>query len=187
MKYLKLHPINENLNWLLSKKDDIIECSYELIDLPYDFHYCGREGEGGNSYLNYVRGKYTISYSGRMVVDDGTEDIWSFGGFVTGEYDEEGFNFNIYGEEGGMSISRSTDYLIGKRKGNFKKLVDSLLPAVEDVIIKLRGNVFNEGEWTTSIYIETRVSNRFVHGEDVWRLPSLDSVEININIMFQKK
>ena len=33
MKYLKWHPINENVNWLLSKKDDIIECSHDITDI----------------------------------------------------------------------------------------------------------------------------------------------------------
>ena len=71
MKYLKWHPINENVNWLLSKKGDIIECSYDIIDMPYDFLHCGRVPGGSDIsyYLSYEGNSYVINWVGEFDLD----------------------------------------------------------------------------------------------------------------------
>ena len=79
MKYLKLHPINENMNWLLSKKDDIIECSYDITDMPYEFYFCGNVPDETDIsyYLSYDGKSYVVQYVGEiskdLITDDGLE------------------------------------------------------------------------------------------------------------------
>ena len=134
MKYLRLHPILENSNWLLSKKDDIIECSYDLTDLSYNFHHCGRikQGEDLSSYLNEFRG-YHINYDGSL----GVVDSENYRGYVSGIWDG--------------------DFIFDKNKDDknpgYKEIFDSILPNLEDVIIKLRATVFNEGDFLTNFHI----------------------------------
>lgn len=168
MKYIKRHPLLlEDKNWLVSMKDDIVDCSHDLTDLPYNFYHCGREEDGEDySYLDYEDGKYTILYTGNLVVGEGKRFV-NFDGVISGLWDD--------------SVGLIPDGYSQLGSGGFKDLVDSLLPAVEDVIIKLRGIVFNDGEWVGGFTIHSDAQTYNNNGEDV------NYVDILINIMFKKK
>lgn len=167
MKYLRLHPINEDRNWILSKKEDIIECSYDLTDLPYDFYYCGRikEGEDLSSYLSFNLGGYSINYDGSVEVDDSNEDYINWTGYISGVWDGE-FIFD----------KNCKDY---DDKPRYKELVDSILPSLEDVIIKLRGTVFNEGDFMNSFHIYCYDLEQYYDDDSI--------IMVNVKIMFKKK
>ncbi len=158
MKYLRLHPINEDRNWLLSRKDDIVECSYDLTDLPYNFYHCGRikEGEDLSSYLSLSLGGYSINYDGGFEFDD-YENYRN--GYISGVWDGE-FIFDKNNDD---------------KNPGYKEIVNNILPNLEDVIIKLKATVFSEGDFLTNFHIYC-----YDFGD-----PGI--IMINVKLMFKKK
>ena len=136
MKYLKLHPINENLNWLLSKKDDIIECSYDITDMPYDFYHCGNVPEDSDIsyYLSYDGKSYVINWVGEFdldLVNDG--EVLSTS--VSGDYKD------------GLKVKEWSS------NGKVNDLVEEMLPNIESTIMKLSGMVFGDKDYKISFNI----------------------------------
>ena len=144
MKYLKLHPINENVNWLLSKKDDIVECSYELTDMPYNFLHCGRVPSDSDI-------SYYLSYDGKSYVIN-----W------VGEFD-----LDLVNEGEVLSTSVSGDFVEGLKvkewssNGKVNDLVEEMLPNIESTIMKLSGMVFGDGDYKISF-------NILFYEKDLW-------------------
>ena len=125
MKYLRLHPINENMNWLLSMKDDIIECSYDITDMPYGFRHCGRVPSDSDIsyYLMYDGKSYVINWVGRV-----DSDLISEGEVlntsVSGDYKDK------------IKVSNWSD------NGKVNDFVEDMLPNIESTIGHLKSNVF---------------------------------------------
>ena len=179
MKYIKRHPLLlEDKNWLVSMKDDIIECSYELTDLPYNFYHCGRLKDE-NSIDNYLRvngnRKYLIAYLGSVEVpsddDDWNPTHWT--GYVSGSWDG-----SIKGVESPNEDLDNSD------KVDFRGIVDDILPALEDVLVKLRGYVFTDelasfqkGDWNVTFSIYCYRSARLVDGRN-------NTIMISVKIIF---
>lgn len=136
MKYLKFHPINENLNWLLSKKDDIIECSYDITDMPYDFYHCGNVPEDSDIsyYLSYDGKSYVINWVGEFdldLINDG--EVLSTS--VSGDYKQ------------GLKVSKWSS------NGKVNDLVEEMLPAIESTIGNLSSNVFGDRNYDVTFNI----------------------------------
>jgi hypothetical protein len=137
MKYLKWHPINENVNWLLSKKDDIIECSHDITDMPYDFLHCGNvPGDSDISYYLIYDGKsYVINWVGGVDFDLVNEgEVLTTG--VSGDFVEE------------LKVKEWSS------NGKVNDLVEEMLPNIESTIMKLSGMVFGDGDYKISFNIQ---------------------------------
>ena len=145
MKYLKLHPINENMNWLLSKKDDIIECSYDITDMPYDFYFCGNVPDETDIsyYLSYDGKSYVVQYVGEiskdLITDDGLE----------------------IQQDSSVSGSFKDDLKVSKWSNNGKvnDLVEEMLPNIDSTVKKLTGMVFNDKDYKISFNIQFYETN----------------------------
>lgn len=136
MKYLKLHPINEDRNWLLSKKDDIIECSYDITDMPYGFRHCGRVPEDSDIsyYLIYDGKSYVINWVGRVDSDLISEgEVLSES--VSGDY------------KGGLKVNNWSG------NGKVNDFVEDILPNIESTIGNLKSDVFNDREYDVTFDI----------------------------------
>lgn len=136
MKYLKLHPINENMNWLLSKKDDIIECSYDITDMPYNFLHCGNVPDDSDIsyYLSYEGKSYVINWVGEFdldLINDG--EVLSTS--VSGDFVEE------------LKVKEWSS------NGKVNDLVEEMLPNIESTIMKLSGMVFGDRDYKISFNI----------------------------------
>ena len=163
MKYLKLHPINENLNWLLSKKDDIIECSYDITDMPYNFLHCGRVPEDSDIsyYLSYDGKSYVINWVGEVDLD-------------------------LVNEGEVVSTSVSGDYKQGLKvkewssNGKVNDLVEEMLPGIESTIGNLSSDVFNDRNYDVTF-------NILFYETDLWSTDEVSSslkVGMGIRVVF---
>jgi hypothetical protein len=144
MKYLKLHPINENMNWLLSKKDDIIECSYDITDMPYDFLHCGRVPSDSDIsyYLSYEGKSYVINWVGEVDLDLINEgEVLNTS--VSGDYKDK------------IKVSNWSD------NGKVNDFVEGMLPNIESTIGHLKSNVFNDREYDVTF-------NILFYEKDLW-------------------
>ena len=153
MKYLKLHPINENMNWLLSKKDDIIECSYDITDMPYNFLHCGRVPSGSDIsyYLIYDGKSYVINWVGEVnfdLVNDGKVLNTS----VSGDY------------KGGLKVSNWSS------NGKINDFVKDILPNIESTIGHLKSHVFGGKEYDVTFDI-------LFYEKDLWSEAEVDEEE----------
>lgn len=178
MKYIKKHPLLlEDKNWLISMKDDIVDCSHDLTDLPYNFYHCGKLKDE-NSIDDYLRvhdnRKYLISYLGSVEVpsdNDWNPTHWT--GYVSGSWD--GSIKRIESPNGDLDNSDKVD---------FRGIVDDILPALEDVLVKLRGYVFTDelasfqkGDWNVTFSIYCYRSARLVDGRN-------NTIMISVKIIF---
>lgn len=159
MKYLSKFESTSDIEkrrhkWLISKKHDIIDCSHDLTDMPYNFRHCGRPEQGErvsdilhyntiakdeehkrsniyhqNNFFkgdNYNKGSYEIRYTGE-ILDKHIERYHS--GFVFGKWDN-GF-----------------EYRNDKDSYRPNKIINDILPNLEDTIVKLKNVVFKRGQY----------------------------------------
>ena len=124
--------------WILSKKDDIIECSYELTDLPYNFYHCGNINKPTmemSDYLNWIKFLPSDDKESCVIrwigVIPNSRPVNSFDGSLAGILvDDGGWRLKIYMN----NIVSSQRVLLG--------ILDDLLPNLESTLIKLNNIVF---------------------------------------------
>lgn len=171
MKYLRLHPINEDknywqwikINWLLSKKDDIIECSYDITDMPYNFLHCGRVPSGSDIsyYLSYDGKSYVINWVGEVNFDLVNEG--------------EVLNTSVSGE-----FTGDLRVLEWSSNGKINDFVEDMLPNIESTIGNLKSNVFGDREYDVTF-------NILFYEKDLWSHDEVSSalrVGMGIRVVF---
>lgn len=157
MKYLKsfnenkqlLKDINDKQEWLKSVIDDIVDCSTELTDLPYNFRHCGNynenneENERLQDYLSVVtntstlKSKYTINYSGEIL--DKSVNAYTDYTYENGEIKYNSIELGFV-----QSIFKIPIEELNDSDDEGAKLLKDLLPASEEVVNKLTNIVFDD-------------------------------------------
>ena len=143
--------------WLLSKKYDIIECSHDLTDMPYNFYHCGKldveQGERISDVLKYNTIEEDEQYrrsnrpetyrQNRFYNDDnifrGSYQI-SYSGEILGKHIEK-----IH--RGFVSGKWDNGFDFDQRDYRPNETINQILPNMEDTIVKLKNFVFNKGEY----------------------------------------
>lgn len=124
--------------WILSKKDDIIECSYELTDLPYNFYHCGNINKPTmemSDYLNWI--KFLPS-------DDKESCVIRWIGVIPNRKPVNSFDGSLAGilvDDGGWRLKIYMNNIVSSQR-ELLDILDDLLPNLESTLIKLNNIVF---------------------------------------------
>lgn len=162
MKYLKTYEsrsdsmkrTNKEKSWIKSIISDIVDCSTDLTDLPYNFKHCGNydENENLSEYLSVVtnhttmRKKYTIKYIGEIIDE-------KVSAFCSGNYIDRGDGVGkIITDKIEVNYLDIISIMLNKRNDKGSKLLVSLLEGLEDTISKLSNMVF-VGDYKISFFI----------------------------------
>jgi hypothetical protein len=155
MKYIKEYQkydvkdryrgLRDKEEWLKSKLYDIVDCSTDLTDLPYNFRHCGNfannndEEERLEEYLSIVnntdkfQSNYSIKYSGEILGEN-------VAAFCDGSYKNGKFTFNKT-EANYKPITHDEIYSLDNKYTN---LLKELLGGLEDTIDKLSNIIFKD-------------------------------------------
>lgn len=137
MKYLNTYKLFESVDlnqWIITKKDDIIDCCHELTDLSYIKNHCGHLGSTEDETFHleeYI--KFENHFNRFEILLDGEiigEELRSFceGVFKDGEIT--------------LKTNHSGD-----------ELQAEILVALDDALGKLSSQVFNDREYNISFAV----------------------------------
>ena len=167
MKYLSKYKLFESASdiekrrhkWLISKKHDIIDCSHDLTDMPYNFRHCGRPDVEQGERISDVLFYNTIDKDNQYKRAN-TKDVYYKNNFFKGDnYNRGSFEIRYTGEILGKHIEEiHRGYVFGKWDNGFEyrndrdsyrpnKIINEILPNLEDTIVKLKNVVFKRGEY----------------------------------------
>lgn len=166
MKYLKTYEsrsdsmkrTNKEKSWIKSIISDIVDCSTDLTDLPYNFKHCGNytenndENDNLSEYLSVVtnhttmKKKYTIKYIGKIIDE-------KVSAFCAGNYIDRGDGVGkIITNKIEVNHLDIISIMLNKRNDKGSKLLVSLLDGLEDTISKLSNMVF-VGDYKISFFV----------------------------------